>query len=539
MQWWQERVVYQIYPRSFKDHNKDGVGDLQGIIEKLDYLKALGIGIIWLCPIYCSPNVDYGYDISDYKNINPEYGTMEDFEELIEACQKRDIFLIMDLVINHTSDQHPWFCESRDPESPYRDYYFWLQGKDQKPPNNWTSFFAEDCWVYDDRSNAWYLHLFAKQQPDLNYHNPAVLEKIKDIMRFWLDKGARGFRCDVINVIYKESLANGKRKLILTGSEHYLSRPGMHIILKHLNREVLSQYDCFTVGETVFITPQVARDLCAPERNELNMVFSFEHMETDQYIVKWFKRRFHAGRLARALAHWQKELDWNANYLENHDQPRSVSRFGDDSPRYWQSSAKVLATLLLTLRGTPFIYQGEEIGMTNFDYTSMEQIRDVESRNVDRLAKKLGIPKKIRWNLIRKTSRDNARTPMQWSDEPEAGFSGGTPWIDVHHNYHQIHVAQQEKDPDSILNYYRTLIRLRANHPALLSGDFLLVEGNRKRIVFERSEKEEKLTILLSFSKKKQRVHRMGPVLLSSSGRLTYDGILLPYEAVILRGETS
>ena len=352
LHWWQERVIYQIYPRSFMDSDGDGVGDLPGIIGKLDNLRDLGAGAIWLSPVYPSPDADNGYDISDYRGIDPKYGTMEDMDRLIAEAAKRDIKIIMDLVINHTSDRHPWFQASRDPGSPYRDWYLWRPGRDGGKPSNWTSFFAEDCWEPDPRSGEYYLHLFAKEQPDLNWGNPAVMEAIKDIMRFWLEKGVAGFRCDVINILFKTSLENGRKKLILTGSEHYLSQEGTHRILRELRREVLDTYRAFTVGETVFVTPRTALELCAPERKELDLVFTFEHMDADQFTVKWFKRPFHAGRLAAALAKWQEALPWNALYLENHDQPRGVSRFGDES-RWRTESAKLLGTMLLTLRGTP------------------------------------------------------------------------------------------------------------------------------------------------------------------------------------------
>jgi len=532
--WWQERIVYQIYPRSFQDSNGDGIGDLRGIINRLDYLDALGVGVIWLSPVYRSPNVDNGYDISDYYDINPQLGTMADMDELIKKAAELDIRIIMDLVINHTSDQHVWFQQSRDPKSPYRDYYIWRPGKNGKPPNNWTSFFAEDCWVYDEKSGEYYLHLFAKEQPDLNYNNPKVLEEVKNILSFWLDKGISGFRCDVINILYKDSLADGRQRLILRGIEHYLSRPGTHEILQSLRRDVFSQYDCFTVGETVFVTPQMGRDLCDPEREELDMIFSFEHMETDQFIVKWFKRRFHPGRLAKAIDRWQRALDWNANYLENHDQPRSVSRFGNDG-RFWSESAKLLATLLLTLRGTPFVYQGQEIGMTNFDFTSLGQVQDVESHNVYHLAKKLLIPGWYRWRMIQQTSRDNARTPMQWDGTANAGFSTGQPWLGVNNNFKRINVAEQIDRDDSILGFYRELIRLRASLDTLKSGQFQLLTAGRHVVAYARSLENEHLIIALNFSTRNRRIAYKGEVILASSGRTAIGDELLPYEAVILR----
>lgn len=534
LKWWQQEIIYQIYPRSFQDSNGDGVGDIQGIISRLDYLKELGVGVLWLSPVYKSPQVDNGYDISDYYDIHDEYGTLADMDELIAQAAARGMRVIMDLVINHTSDQHPWFIESRDPASPKRDYYYWRDGREGGGnPNNWTSFFGEDCWVYDEKSGQYYLHLFAKGQPDLNYHNPAVFEEIKSIMRFWLDRGIAGFRCDVINIIFKESLEDGRRRLILTGSEHYISRPGTHEILKKLRSEVLDDYDCFTVGETVFVTPKMGQELCDPERRELDMIFSFEHMETDQFIVKWFKRKFHAGRFGRVIERWQQAMYWPAVYLENHDQPRSVSRFADDG-RYWSESAKMLAVLLLTQRGTPFVFQGEEIGMTNFDFASLEQLQDVESHNIDRLLKRFHVPAGMRWRMLLRTSRDNARTPVQWNGESGAGFTTGSPWLGINKNHKKINVAAQEHDTESVLNFYRCLIGMRKQREVLVAGDFKLIEAKRSRIVYERSLGHERMLIILSFSDKPQRVSYRGDLIVSNYSRQTFDGRLSPYEAAVL-----
>ena len=532
--WWQERVVYQIYPRSFQDTNGDGIGDIPGIIAHLDNLKDLGVGIIWLSPIYASPNADNGYDISDYRNIHPDFGTMADMERLIEEAKNRDIKIIMDLVVNHTSDEHTWFQQSRDKNSPYRDYYIWRPGKDGKAPNNWTSFFAEDAWEYDEKSGEYYLHLFAKKQPDLNWHNPKVLEEVKDIMRFWLDKGIAGFRCDVINILYKSSLEDGKKKLALTGSEYYLSQEGTHEILRTLRREVLDKYDCFTVGEAAFVTPKTGWDLCDESRHELNMIFSFEHMETDQFYVKWFKRKFNAGRFGEAIAKWQNALEWNAVYLENHDQLRCVSRFGNDG-QYWAQSAKMLCTMLLTLRGTPYIYQGQEIGMTNFDFTGMDQIQDVESHNVYRMAKRLHFPAFIRWNMIKASSRDNSRTPMQWNDGPNAGFTAGQPWLGINHNYTSINMAAQMDDPDSIRSFYKNMIALRAGSDILKCGSFKPLAIKKHLFSYKREYEKQSLTVLLNFSARPQKAPAAGVVILSTCGRKEYDGILKPYEAVILK----
>ncbi len=537
--WWKERVVYQIYPRSFYDSNGDGIGDIPGIIEKLDVLKDLGVGVLWLSPVYCSPNEDNGYDISDYRNINPEFGTMADMERLIAEANRRDIRIVMDLVINHTSKEHEWFQKSRDKNSPYRDYYIWRPGKgENKPPNNWTSFFAEDCWEYDEASGEYYLHLFARGMPDLNYHNPRVVEEVKDILRFWLDKGVSGFRCDVINVIYKTSLEDGKKKFILTGSEHYISQPGCHKLLQQFRREVLDGYDCFTVGETVFVTPQMGRDLCDPTRKELDMIFTFEHMETDQILVKWFKTRFQPQKFAKTIAAWQNALDWNANYLENHDQPRSVSRFGDDQA-YWKESAKLLLTLLLTLRGTPYLYQGQEIGMTNFDFTSMDDIRDVESHNVYRLATKLRLPRSYRWRMMQRTSRDNARTPVQWDTTKNGGFTSGTPWLKVNGNYPKINMAQQMGDESSIRSFCKQLIALRASDETLLYGEFSVLNITKELFAYRRTLNGKAYTVLLNFSSKTIPIEYRGKLVLSNYGSSASLRSLRPYEAALLYNEVS
>jgi len=531
MEWWKERVIYQVYPRSFQDTNGDGIGDIPGIISRLDELKDLGIGAIWLCPVYPSPNADYGYDISDYYGINPEYGTMADMERLIKEAEKRDIKIIMDLVINHTSDEHPWFQQSRDKSSPYRDYYIWRPGRNGKPPNNWTGFFGEGCWEYDEKSGEYYLHLFSKKQPDLNYHNPKVLEEVKNILKFWLDKGVAGFRCDVINLLYKSSLEDGKKRLALTGREYYISQKGKLENLRTLRREIFKPYNCYTVGETVFVTPETAKRLCD---GALDTVFSFEHMEVDQFYVKWFKRKFSPERFGRVISKWQNAVDWNANYLENHDQPRSVSRFGDEG-EYWAESAKMLCVLLLTLRGTPFIYQGQEIGMTNFDFTSLDQIKDVESHNIYNLARKLHIPEKIRWNMIKKTTRDNARTPMQWNDGPNAGFTDGTPWLPVNPNYTRINVKSQMNDPGSVRSFYRKMIDIRSRNEILKFGNFEAIQTGKRVFAYKRTYNGQSLITAVNFSPFMQRFELSGEVLVSSYDTEFFNGTLKPYEAVVIK----
>lgn len=534
--WWKQKVIYQIYPMSFCDSNGDGIGDLPGIISRLDYLQQLGVGALWLSPVYPSPNRDNGYDISDYCDIHPNYGTLADMDTLIAEAKKRDIRIIMDLVINHTSDQHRWFQKSRRRIEPYTDFYIWKKGEPGKKPSNWGSFFGEDCWVYDELRGEYYLHLFAKEQPDLNFHNEKVIEAIEEVMRFWLERGVAGFRCDVVNVIYKNTLANGKWRPALTGSEHYISTEGCHRVLHRLNTEVLSRYDAFTVGETVFVTPRMAEDLVDPSRRELSTVFAFEHMETDCFKIKWFLRKFRAERFFACLTKWQKALSWNTVYLENHDQPRSVSRFGDDT-RYHDESAKALATLVLTLRGTPFLFEGQEIGMTNFDYTGMEQIRDVESLNIWNLGQRLHLPRALRWKMIKEKSRDNARTPMQWDDTVNAGFSGGTPWLAVNGNYTRINVRGQQQDPDSVLNYYRRLIALRNGSAVLQQGSFTELYRGDGLYAYRRALGEQSVTVVINLSQRQNKNPAGGRVLLSNYGRTACPGTLLPYEALLLAPE--
>lgn len=533
-QWCKECVVYQIYPRSFQDTNGDGIGDLPGILQHLPELKELGIGAIWLSPIYPSPGADNGYDISDYCAVNPEYGTMADMDALLAKAQELDIKVLLDLVINHTSDEHPWFEKSRRKEGKYADYYIWRPAKPGGGlPNNWTSFFAQDCWTFDEARGEYYLHLFAEKQPDLNYANPQVLEEVKQIMRFWLDKGVAGFRCDVINLLCKSSLEDGENRPFLRGLEHYLTQPGVHEILKTLRAEVLDKYDCFTVGEAVFATPKMGRELTDEANGELDTILSFEHMEADQHLVKWLKRRFSVKKFGEALDNWQNALEWNANYLENHDQPRSVSRFGNDK-KYWEQSAKMLCTLLFSLRGTPFVYQGEEIGMTNFDYAGMEQLDDIESKNVDALLRAKHLPAPMRWQIIRKTSRDNARTPMQWSAEENAGFTTGRPWLPVNRNYREINVAAQQKDPFSVRSYYKDMICLRSISQTLRYGSFKLLDTKDGVLVFERRYEGRHAVVMLNFTAHSRRVPYAGQVVIASTGREIYEGTLLPYEGMIL-----
>lgn len=532
--WWKRKIIYQIYPMSFCDSNGDGIGDLPGIISRLDYLQRLGVGALWLSPVYPSPNKDNGYDISDYCEIHPNYGTLADMDRLIAEAKKRDIRIIMDLVINHTSDRHEWFQKSRRREEPYTDFYIWRKGEKGKKPTNWGSFFGEDCWEYDEVRGEYYLHLFAKEQPDLNYHNEKVIAAIEDVMRFWLDRGVAGFRCDVINIIYKEAIKNGRWRPVLTGCEYYLSTPGCHRVLHRLNRDVLSRYDAFTVGETVFVTPKMADDLVNPQREELCTVFSFEHMETDCFKIKWFLRKFKPDRFFACLTKWQNALPWNTVYFENHDQPRSVSRYGNDA-EYHDQSAKALATLLLTLRGTPFLYEGEEIGMTNFDFPDMEKVRDVESINIWNMGKRLHLPYGLRWRMIKTKSRDNARTPMQWDDSINGGFSAGTPWLSVNGNYPRINVKQQEDDTGSVLSYYRQLIAFRNGSRVLQEGDFTELYRKNGVYAYRRACDGKALTIVISLAEGERKNPASGEVVCSNYGRETAPARLAPYEALVLR----
>jgi len=538
--WWKEQVVYQIYPRSFQDSNGDGIGDIPGIISRLDELKELGVGIIWLSPVYRSPDVDNGYDISDYRDINPKLGTMADMEHLFAEASKRGIRIIMDLVINHTSDEHDWFKKSRDKDSPYRDYYIWKPADPEgRPPNNWTSFFMGSAWEYDPESGEYYLHLFHEKQPDLNYRNPKVIAEVKDIMLFWLKKGAAGFRCDVINVIYKTSFEDGIHRLAVTGREYFASQEGAHKILQELRRDVLDHYDCFTVGESAFVGLRDAKLLSDSARKELDMVFYFDHLQVDRRVEKYFPKRFKANKLLDILTKWQQGLDWNAVYLENHDQPRIVSHYGNDG-EYRERSAKLLATMQLTLRGTPFIYQGQEIGMTNCDFSSIKQLDDIESINVDLLLRSYWIPSGLRWKLIKPNSRDNSRTPMQWNKEKNAGFTTGEPWLGVNGNYKKINYEEQKRREDSVLTFYKKMIALRASNETLKYGDFAPAYSNKQVLSYTRTTQgDEQFAVILNFSDKPAVTPfegcLMGKVIVTNVGRTAYDGNLSPWEAVVLK----
>lgn len=507
--WWKEAVVYQIYPRSFMDSNGDGIGDLLGILSKLDYLADLGVDVIWLCPIYQSPNDDNGYDISDYYEIMSEFGTMEEFNRLLREVHARGMKLIMDLVVNHTSDEHPWFIESRSSkDNAKRDYYIWRPSKNGDVPNNWESIFSGSTWEYDETTGEYYLHLFSKKQPDLNWTNPEVVRDIHQMVKWWLDKGIDGFRVDAINHIGK---AEGypddphpEDKSHNTGYPLFSNLPAVHDQLQKLNREVFDNYDIMTVGETSGVGPQEALLYVDESRREFNMVFQFEHMSIDSGTLgKWDVEPWRLLDLKKIMSKWQTELygkGWNALYLSNHDQPRAVSRFGSDQT-YWAQSAKLLATYLHTLCGTPYVYQGEEIGMTNVAFDSIDSYRDVEILNLyqQRVVDQGQDPKQVMASIHHK-GRDNARTPMQWDRSDQAGFTTGTPWIQVNKNYTSINVEQQLRDPGSILNYYKKLIQLRKQYEVIVYGDYQMILDDHSEIyAYVRRLGNENLLVILNF----------------------------------------
>ena len=503
--WWKECVVYQIYPRSFKDSNGDGIGDLKGIIEKLDYLNYLGIDVIWLSPVYKSPNDDNGYDISDYQNIMDEFGTMKDFDELLRECHKRNIKIMMDLVVNHTSDEHSWFMESKKSKNnEYRDYYVWKEGINGQPPNNWGSVFSGPAWQYDEETQMYYLHLFSKKQPDLNWENPKLRNEIYSMMKWWLDKGVDGFRMDVINFISKDqNFPNGENGDF---GPYAMNGPRIHEFLKEMKQMVLKEKDLITVGEMPGVTVEQGNLYTGKDGDELNMVFQFEHMDIGNgEFGKWHKNSFKLTELKRIMTKWQKGLEnngWNSLYWNNHDQPRVVSRFGDDK-KYWNKSAKMLATCLHMMQGTPYIYQGEEIGMTNVAFEKLSDYKDIEILNAyEDLVVKKGRSHEEMMQGIYDRGRDNARTPMQWNDSENGGFTLGTPWIKVNPNYKSINVEEEINNEDSILNYYKKLIKIRKDNEIVVYGKYdLLLEESEEIYSYMRTLNNERLLVICSFSK--------------------------------------
>lgn len=549
--WWKESVVYQVYPRSFKDSNGDGIGDLNGITEKLDYLKELGIDVIWLSPVYQSPNDDNGYDISDYQAIMKDFGTMKDFDRMLQEAHKRGIKILMDLVVNHTSDEHRWFAESRrSKENPFRDYYIWRSGKDGKAPNNWGACFGGSAWQYDENTDMYYLHLFSPKQPDLNWDNPKVREEVFQMMDWWLDKGIDGFRMDVISLISKDSrFPDGPMKengLYGNFAPYAANGPHVHEYLKEMRDKVLSHYDTMTVGEASGVTIEEAKKYAAEDGSELNMVFQFEHMDLDGgESFKWNTRKIDLRELKKTLSKWQTELEgkaWNSLYWNNHDQPRIVSRLGDEG-EYRERSAKMLATCLHMMQGTPYIYQGEELGMTNVPFGGIEDFRDIESINAFHELTKAGIMEEDRMmECIRYKSRDNARTPFQWDDSENAGFTTATPWIMVNPNYPEINAKEQMARQDSVFHYYQKLIQLRKQYDIIVYGTYqLLLPDSRELYVYIRELDGQKLLTVCNFTKEEVAFQIPeefdgGRILISNTDRTQTEKeiLLAAYEAVVI-----
>lgn len=507
--WYKEMAVYQIWPRSFCDGNGDGIGDLWGVYSKLDYIASLNVDGIWFSPLYPSPNSDYGYDISDYRSIHPDYGDLDIFKKVLNGAHERGLRVFMDLVVNHTSDEHPWFIASKKgKDNPYHDYYYWRKGKGKSsPPNNWDSLFEGRAWEYDKDLDEWYLHIFSKKQPDLNMANPKVREEVKDIMRFWLDMGVDGFREDVITYIAKaEGLPSAKVKLpAATGMQYYTNLPKVHDYLAEFKRDVLDFYDCFTVGEGPRMEPAVALSYVKEGPNKvLDMMINFAHMEADCFITDFMQRPFKLTKLKKAFTKWQKEMygkGWNALYLENHDHPRIISRYG--SEKYRVESGKMLAASYLFQQGTPFVYQGQEIGMINTPLKSLDDYVDIMTHNNARIARSLGLSKKTVLKLAQKASRDNARTCMQWSGGKNGGFSEVQPWFVVNPNYPEINVESQLDDPKSILNFYRDALQFRRDNPIVIYGDYTeYLPKSEQLYVYERSYKGKKLLVICSFTEK-------------------------------------
>lgn len=503
--WWKEAVAYQIYPRSFMDSNGDGIGDLQGIISKLDYLKDLGIDVIWVCPMYQSPNDDNGYDISDYQAIMKEFGTMKDFDELLEETHKRGMKMILDLVINHTSDEHPWFIESRSSkDSPKRDWYIWRDGKDGKEPNNWESIFGGSAWEYDEKTDQYYLHLFSRKQPDLNWENSEVRKALYKMINWWLDKGIDGFRVDAISHIKKEEglkdIPNPKGLKYVPSFDKHMNVDGIHTFLDELKKETFSKYDMMTVGEANGVKIEDAELWVGEEKGKFNMVFQFEHL--DLWDAE-SKRNIDIVELKKVLTKWQKGLEnkgWNALYIENHDIPRIVSTWGNDK-EYWRESATAFATMYFLMQGTPFIYQGQEIGMTNVQFQTIEEYDDVAVKNLYQIKREEGLEHEKIMELIWASARDNSRTPMQWSDEENAGFTTGKPWIGVNPNYKKINVQKQLQDKNSILNFYKKMIRLKKKHELFTYGAYdLILEDHPSIYAYTRTLEDEKVVIITNLS---------------------------------------
>lgn len=540
--WWKEGVVYQIYPRSFQDSDGDGIGDIPGIISRLDHVASLGVDIIWICPVYQSPNDDNGYDISDYRDIMDEFGSMHDFDRLLEEVHKRGMRLVMDLVANHSSDEHAWFQESRkSKDNPYRDYYFWKPGRNGGPPNNWKSFFGGSAWQYDEETGEYYLHLFTRKQADLNWENDKVRKEIYDIMRFWFDKGVDGFRMDVISLISKrlDFPDAPEQPFGDTIRDLYANGPRIHEFLQEMHREVLEHFDIMTVGEGPGISLENGLLYVQEERKELQMVFHFDHMFIDNGPGgKYDPIPYDMRRFKQVFKDWDdllKEGGWSSIFLGNHDFSRIVSRFGNDE-RYHGESARLLAMLLLSLRGTPYVYQGDEIGMTNVRFPSIDYYQDVETLGAWHEAEQAGMDMEAFLGNVHWQSRDNARTPMQWDNSAHGGFSKGEPWLQVNPNYEQINVRDQEGDPDSILNFYRRMIAFRKEHKTLVYGDFEIFETESSDLfAYERKDAGGHFTVWLNMSDFTEHVPMPGGVPAISNYDDAPENTLRPWEGRIYK----
>ena len=551
--WWKESVVYQIYPRSFCDSNGDGIGDLNGITGKLDYLKELGVDVIWLSPVYKSPNDDNGYDISDYQAIMDEFGTMEDFDRMLATAHEKGIKIMMDLVVNHTSDEHKWFIESRkSTDNPYRDYYIWRPAKeDGSLPNNWGSCFSGPAWEYDKTTDMYFLHLFSKKQPDLNWDNPVVRQEVFDMMNWWLQKGVDGFRMDVISLISKEPGLPDKEPGINGYATFNVSANGPHVheYLQEMRQKALNNADTITVGECSGVTLEEAKKYARSDEKELNMVFQFEHMDvdSDEKAGKWTTRKMDLRDLKKILTRWQKGLQdiaWNSLYWENHDQPRSVSRFGNDSDEYREISAKMLATCIHMMQGTPYVYQGEELGMTNCPFNTLDNFRDLESINAfHELTEQGKMTEEDMMAAISYKGRDNARTPMQWDDSAYAGFSTANPWIMVNPNYTKINAKDQVNREDSVFKYYQKLIKLRHESELIVYGTYdLILDDDKDIYAYIRTLGDEKLIVYCNFSENTREVElpeefTNGKVLISNyiDAKVNQKITLRPYEAIVIQ----
>ena len=547
--WWKEAVVYQIYPRSFKDSNGDGIGDLRGIIEKLDYIKSLGIDVVWLNPIFGSPNDDNGYDISDYRAIMDEFGTMADFDEMLAGMHERGLRLVLDLVVNHSSDEHEWFKQSRSSrENPYRNYYHWWDAEKGEPAERWSFFDVNaDAWAFDEATNAYYLHYFSRKQPDLNWENPKVREEVYDLMRFWFDKGIDGFRMDVITFISKDTtFPELPEKYDGNFIQYYAEGENRHEYLQEMNREVLSKYDIMTVAEGPGTTAENVLDYVDENRNELNMSYHFEAIDlglSEHHHRILDPNGWNLLDFKKVYSKWDAvfaEKGWGTIYLGNHDQPRMVTRWGNDAPEFREISSKMLSTFLLTMRGTPYYYFGDELGMTNIKFDKIEDYRDIMTINLHRLFEKEGrdVNELIESHKI--TGRDNGRTPFQWNDSENGGFTSGKPWLKVNPDYTEINAEAQETDENSVLNYFRRIVKFRKDNPVLIYGKYTLVdEENPNVYAYTRELDDRKLLILLNFTEKESAVTtdldiERAKVLLGNYSAPSIDGKLKPYEAVIL-----